>query len=438
MSEAITKIAMVGIGARGSGLLKHLLSMHDVTVTGICDIYEDRVEKYTALCAEKTGIKPRGYTNYKDMLTRDDIDAVIIPTPMIAHSKITNAFLNAGKAVATEVGGASSLEECWELVETSEQSGKPCMMLENCCYGRKEMALLNMVRNNVFGELVFCRGGYLHDLRRLLVDEHDNNRHTRIYNYLTRNGDIYPTHGLGPMAKMLNINRGNRMLSLTSTASSALGMNSWIKENRPEEYEMANSRIAEGDVINTVITCAGGEQMVLTHDTTLPRPYSRGGQVQGTKGIWMESSIYPANKIPQEDFKNGMLYIDKTTPLGCSRVVYREKWQSLDSYLPEYEHPLWREYLNERDDTAKAISAGMDYLVLRAFIDSVKNGTTPPVDVYDAASWMAITCLSEQSVANAGNPVAVPDFTNGKWIEPKYNTKSKYSLDKVNEQLFVR
>ena len=192
---------------------------------------------------------------------------------------------------------------------------------------------------------------------------------------------------------------------------------------------MADTVFSQGDIVNTVITCAGGEQIVLTHDTTLPRPYSRGGQIQGTKGLWIEPSLYSADSVPFEHMKNGLIYLNQSTPLASSRKLYKEMWQDFTDCYDQYEHPLWQEYLAEHGISSESFSAGMDWLVLRAFIDCLKNGTPPPIDVYDAAVWMSITCLSEESIATGSNPVAVPDFTNGKWVEPRVSEKGKYSLD---------
>lgn len=312
--------------------------------------------------------------------------------------------MDSGKYAATEVGGGTSIEQCWELVRTSRRTGKPCMLLENCCYGREEMTVLNMVKQGLFGELVHAEGGYRHDLRDE-VSLGRENRHYRLENYSNRNGDVYPTHDLGPIAKYLGINRGNRMLSLVSIASKARGLNEWNRIHKGEDCDLTHYHFSMGDVITTIIKCAHGETITLFHDTTLPRPYSRANLLQGTKGIW------------QED-KYGV-YFDGVSP-------ERDVWEDLNAYYPKYEHPLWVKF---RNDGVRGGHGGMDYLVLRAFLEAVKAGTQPPIDVYDTAAWMSITTLSEDSVAMGGAPVAIPDFTNGAWINREAPVRGTYSLD---------
>ena len=300
-------------------------------------------------------------------------------------------------------------------MRTSEKTGLPVMLLENCCYNDTEMALLNMIRQGVFGELVHCRGGYEHDLRDE-IGEGDINRHYRQENFMHRNGELYPTHELGPIATYLNLNRGNRMLSLVSMASKGIGEHAWLQEHRPDS-PLSSAHFCEGDVVTTMIRCANGETIVLTHDCTLPRPYSRGGYVQGVKGVW------------QED--NHGIYIEGRTPVDPRSWMH--EWEPDKKYMKEYMHPLWREY---REFGLRGGHGGMDYLVLRALIESIQKGVAFPIDVYDAASWMAITCLSEQSVAMGSMPVPVPDFTDGRWIGREKRPGDMYSLDAVYPEAF--
>ena len=393
------RIAVIGLGSRGVGQMQTLLQMPDVKTAVVCDVYEDRVHTAQDEAEKLQGFRPDGTLDYVEAIHRDDIEAVIIMTSWTTHITIALEALRAGKRVAMEVGGAASLEECWALVRESERTGIPVMMLENCCYHSVEMAMLNMIRQGVFGELVHCQGGYEHDLRDE-IGEGDINRHYRQENFLARNGELYPTHELGPIAKYLNINRGNRMLSLVSMASKSAGLSAWMKEHRQDNPALANAQVNQGDIVTTMIKCANGETIVLTHDCTLPRPYSRGGRIQGTKGIWMEDG-------------HGIYIEGRTKAEGGS---WAHTFESDKPYLEEYEHPLWKEY---REFGMRGGHGGMDYLVLRAFVESVQNHTEPPIDVYDTAEWMAITCLSEMSIAMGSMPVAVPDFTNGRWISRK-------------------
>ena len=411
MKETIN-VVFIGLGGRGYGLLNMVLdTMPDVNVVGVCDLYEDRTERAKEAVINKRGNTPVATLDYHELLKMEEVDAVITPSAWDAHVPICIDAMNAGKYVATEVGGAYSVDQCWELVKTYERTGVPCMMLENCCYGREELTVLNMIKKGMFGEIIHCEGGYEHDLRDEVALGHEN-RHYRLDNYMNRNGELYPTHELGPIAKYLNINRGNRMISLTAMSSKARGINAWIKDNRGEDFENANFAFAQGDIVITCIKCAHGETIVLKHDTTLPRAYSRGNLVHGTKGIWSED-------------KYGCMFDG-----SCEGASWGHRFTDMNEFFPEHEHPLWKDY------TAVGGHGGIDYLVMRGFVEAVKAGTQTPIDVYDTASWMVISCLSEDSIAMGSMPVAIPDFTNGKWIKREPYVRSKYCLEEVCEDLF--
>ena len=228
------RLGVIGLGGRGCGQMKTLLSMPDVEIPAVCDVYADRAEKGREIVREARGYAPDAVTDFHKVLERGDLDAVMIFTSWETHIAIAVEALAHGLRPAMEVGGASSIDECWQLVRASEKAGLPVMLLENCCYGKEEMTLLNMVRQGVFGEVVHCRGAYAHDLRDE-VGMGDINRHYRQRHFLHRNGELYPTHELGPIAKYLNINRGNRMVSLCSMASKSAGLNAWLKEHRPDD-----------------------------------------------------------------------------------------------------------------------------------------------------------------------------------------------------------
>ena len=395
MKETI-KVAVIGIGNRGQSLLKHcILPQPGVQVVAVCDRYEDRVKLGVDMVLEAGQPQPKATQDYRELLDMPELDAALILTSWESHINLACDFMRAGKYTAIEVGGAYSVDDCWKLVRTHEETGTQCMILENCCYGREELMVLNMVRQGLFGEIVHCQGGYRHDLRQEVAFGREN-RHYRFYNYLTRNGENYPTHELGPIANVLNINRGNRMLSLVSMASKSAGLHEYLVREKGPDHDASQMHFAQGDVVTTIIKCAGGETICLTLDTTLPRAYSRAFHVQGTKGMYMEdnNSIFLDGKDNAYDFK------------------WREKWDNAKEYRNQYEHPVWQSYLKEG---VRGGHDGMDWLVLRAFFESVKNGTPAPLDVYDAAAWMSITALSEQSVAMGGAPVAIPDFTNGQW-----------------------
>ena len=391
-------IGFIGLGGRGTGLLQDIvLPREEISVLAVCDKYEDRRENGAKMVREKKGNDPLCTADYREVLAIEAIDAVIVATSWADHLPIVIAAMKAGKYVATEVGGAYSLDECWELVRTHEETGVPCMMLENCCYDRNELMVLNMVKQGIFGEIVHCQGGYRHDLRDEVSFGREN-RHYRLVNYMNRNCENYPTHELGPIAKILNINRGNRMLTLTSIASKSAGLHQFLLDKKGEEYDLTNAEWTQGDVVTTVIKCAHGQTIVLTLDTTLPRWYSRGFHIQGTKAMF------------DEDTRS--IFIDGE---------FREK----------YEHPIWKQYLSEG---VTGSHGGIDWLVFSAFFDAVKKGTQTPIDVYDMAAWMCITPLSAQSIAMGGAPVAIPDFTNGRWINREPIVEGKYCLEKVCEE----
>jgi len=399
------KIAVIGVGGRGRFHAEMLSGMADVEVTAVCDVYEDRVNG-AADSVEKTGGKrPNTYSDYSALLKSESLDGVVIATSWQTHIPIAVAAMKAGVPAGIEVGGVASVEDCEMLVKTYEETGKFCMILQNCNYGREELALLNMAKKGVFGEIVHAQCGYQHDLRGIARSK--ENRHYRLVHYINRNGEIYPNHGLGPMMKILNINRGNRMLSLVSVASKSRGLKEWAKNNLPPEHYLQTETINQGDIVNTIIKCSGGETILLTHDTTLPRPYSRGGRVQGTKGLWYEDnkSIYIEGESPDHTWEDFYAYIEKN----------------------DHEHPLWKEYfalgVEERGH------GGMDYLVLRAFVEDGIKKSRPPIDTYESALLSVVTPLSERSIALGGQSVPVPDFTHGNWIIPVPGEKTKYSLN---------
>ena len=283
-----TNFGFIGLGGRGQGMLREFLDVEGVRVTAVCDIYEDRAQKGKETVKEVSGVDADVYLDYKELLKRDDIKGVVICTTWITHAMIAVDAMKAGKHAAMEVGGAASVEECWQMVRTSEETGKICMIIENCCYDRNEMAVYNMAKQGVFGEIVHIEGGYRHDLRSEICHGREN-RHGRLANFMNRNGELYPTHQLGPAAKLIDINRGNRFVSLCSMASKSRGLNEWLRKNEVEGYDITEYPFAEGDVVTTIIKCANGETILLNHDCSLPRPYSRNYVVEGTKGVYQET-----------------------------------------------------------------------------------------------------------------------------------------------------
>lgn len=391
-------VAYIGYGERGRALLELVLEQVDA-IGAVCDIYEDRAEACAKAVEESRGVRPAVYTDYKAAIADESVNVVMILTAWESHIPIALEAMRAGKAVALEVGGAYSVEDCWKLVRTQESTGVPFMFLENCCFGRRELMIKNMVELGLFGRIVHCSGGYHHDLREEIAFGVEN-RHYRLRNYLSRNCENYPTHELGPIARILGINKGNRMVSLTSTASCAAGMHEYILANKSDDEALINAEFAQGDVVTTVIKCARGETITLTLDTTLPRFYSRGFTVRGTKGMYEEAT--------------DSVFLDRQEDRAYDWTWVKNKVGNADEYTHEYEHPIWKQFL---EDGVRGGHGGMDYLELKAFFDALRADAPMPIDVYDAAAWMAITALSEISIANGSAPVEIPDFTSGRWEE---------------------
>ncbi len=390
------KVGLIGLGQRGFFLLRDtLLPMtgERLEIVGICDVYEDRRKTAAKMIEEACGHRPVMAEDYREILELK-IDAVLIMSSWRSHLEMAIQAMKAGKYVGMEVGGAYSVEECWRLVHTSEETGMPCMLMENCCYGKRELMVLNMVKQGVFGDVVYCEGGYHHDLREEIAGG-EVNRHYRLQEYLHRNCENYPTHELGPIARILGINRGNRMLSLTSTASCAKGMHAYLQKQTGPVTRYADAAFAQGDVVNTVIRCAGGETICLTLDTTLPRAYSRGFTVRGTEAAYFEDT--------------DSLFLDREH--HSYEFDPRPLWGNAAEYETKYLHPLWRDF------NPTGGHGGMDEMVYGAFVDAALAGAQPPIDVYDAAAWMSITALSEASISMGSMPVAIPDFTSGRWVQ---------------------
>ncbi len=391
------KIGLIGLGQRGDIWVKAILKnfTDDLQIVAVCDVYADRVANSSKEIEEASKHRPAEYLNSDDLLNDNNVEAVIISAAWEAHIPLAIKAMTIGKITALEVGGAYSIDDCWQLVRTYEKTKTPFFFMENCCYGKKELLATSMVRKGLLGEVVYCHGAYCHDLRNE-ISYGVKNRHYRLRNYLTRNCDNYPTHELGPIAKLLNINRGNRMVSLVSLSSKARGLETYVKEHE-DLAPLHNKHFMQGDVVETLIKCADGSLISLKLDTTLPHAYSREFSVSGTKGMFAELGDLALIDAAAFDHEK-----DVNEYFGSSKQYEKD-------YLPK----IWQEVTEEQ---IKAGHGGMDHLMLKGFIDAIKHNTEMPIDVYDAAAWMAITCLSEDSIAQGGKPVAIPDFTGGQWV----------------------
>jgi hypothetical protein len=405
------RLAIIGTGLRGQNHLWNALQRPDVDLIAICDIDERMLQSARDLVIKSGKPMPRIYTGdpyaYRKLLEEKDLQAVLIATPWEWHTPMILDSISANvKYVGTEVVLGITLQDHWNVVNAATSKGAHVMMMENVCYRRDVMAVLQMVREGLFGELIHMQGGYQHDLRGVKFNDgktpYDSGvefgekgfseARWRTNHSVHRNGDLYPTHGIGPIAEMLNINYGNRFVSLCSFSSKSRGLHEYIVKKGGAQHPNAKIEFKLGDVVTTQIRCANGETILLQHDTSLPRPYSLGFRVQGTRGLWMDV--------------NHSLYIE-----GLS--AKSDAWEDAQSWLDKYDHPSWQRWGKEAENAGHG---GMDFFVLQAFVESAINQTNTPMDVFDAAAWSSITPLSEMSIELGNQTVEMPDFTSGQWM----------------------
>lgn len=393
------RVGFIGVGARGGGHVAQMLAIEGVDVIAICDNHVPTAERSVKRVKDKTGKTPAVYTNgdtdYKRMLDRDDIDIVIIATPWDWHARMAVDTMKAGKHAFLEVPAALTVEECWELVDTSEVTQKHCMMMENVNYGREELMVLNMCRLGVFGELLHGEAAYIHDLRGQMHEVEHGTGSWRTYEYVKHNGNLYPTHGLGPVAQYMNINRGDRLDYMSSVSSPSRARELYAKANFPADHKWNKVKFQCGDISTTIAKTVGGKTLMIQWDEQLPRPYTRHNLVQGTKGVW---AGFPDRVVIEGKTKSTDSWVEG---------------DGLETFYKEYDHPLWKRVGEE----AKRMGGhgGMDFVMLWRIVYCLRNGLPLDQDVYDAATWSVITPLSEWSVKNRGQSIDVPDFTRGKW-----------------------
>jgi hypothetical protein len=391
------RVGLVGCGGRGTGHLKDLLAIPNVQVAALCDIVKEKVERGKSL-VEKAGQKtPAIYLknewDFENLCQRDDLDLIYVVTPWNWHFPMLNSGLNHGKHVVVEVPAVNTLEECWKMVEASEKNRRHCIMIENCCYGYNEMLVLTMVRAGLFGELIHGEAAYIHDLRSLLF-QNEGEALWRRFEHIKRDGNIYPTHGLGPVAQYMDINRGDRFDYMVSMSSLEKGLSTYRANHLPQGDPRWNESYKCGDINTSLIKTARGRTIMLQHDVVSPRPYDRLNMISGTKGTFRD--------YPPRIFFDG---------------EGKEEWNPIDKYKDQYEHPLWK----KGGEMARKMGGhgGMDYIMNFRLIQCMREGLTPDMDVYDAASWTVPAPLSELSVAQGSAPMKFPDFTRGKWQQPR-------------------
>jgi hypothetical protein len=389
----IVRLGLIGVGGRGDGLIDNFGAIPQVRITALCDVVKDKVDRAQARLEKAGKPAPALYHSndhaYERLVARDDIDLVVIATPWVWHVPMALAGMKAGKHVAVEVPAARSIEDCWALVDASEKTRRHCIQLENCCYGENELMVLLMVRAGLFGGLTHAACAYNHDLRSILFSNEGEGLWRRFEN-VQRNGNLYPTHGLGPVAHYMDINRGDRFDYMVSMSSPSLSLQAYREEKVPPEDPRQKEGYRNGDLNVSLIKTAQGRMITLEHNVATPQPYDRINLIAGTKGIFRD---YPPR-----------IFVDRGG---------RDEFGPLDPYKERFTHPYWRRV----GELARELGGhgGMDFVMAYRLIEGMRQGTAPDIDVYDAAAWSAPGPLSELSVAKGGIPVKFPDFTRGGW-----------------------
>jgi predicted dehydrogenase len=405
-------LGMIGTGLRGQVLLRELLQRGDVDIAALCDIEPLMLGRALAQL-DKAG-RPRPFTcgedrdpfAYRRLLSQRGLDGVVIATPWEWHAVMAIDAMEAKVPVGCEVVAGVTLQDHWDVLNTQLKTGTPYMLLENVCYRRDVMAALRMVREGVFGELIHLQGGYQHDLRGVKFNSGDpaapydsgaefgaqgwSEARWRTAHSVKRNGDLYPSHGIGPLAMATNIHRGNRFTHINAFATKARGLHEYLVKKGGADHPNTKVAFKLGDVVTTTLACANGETILLQHDTSLPRPYSLGFRVQGTQGLWMD--------------------VNKSVHVEGQSKPHR--WDDAQTWFDRYDHPLWKRHAAQAEGAGHG---GMDFFVINGFVEALKAREPFPIDVFDAVAWSAITPLSEQSVAEGFRTLPFPDFTAGQW-----------------------
>lgn len=386
------RVAIIGTGGRGTSLLGNLLAAN-AQVVALCDIVKEKAEHAAELVVAAGQKKPELFTDgehhYQALAAKNDVDLVIVATPWNWHAEMALAVMAHDKDVFVEVPAVSTIEDCWKIVRASEETRRHCVMLENCCYGYNETLILRMIHGGEFGELLYGEGAYLHDLRNELFSNAGEGLWRRT-EHTKADGNLYPTHGLGPVANYMGIQRGDRFDYLVSMSAPQRGLDRYRKENLKDDDPRWSERYVTGDLNTSLIKTVNGLSITVKHAVSSPHPYSRINMIAGTKGVFED---YPPR-----------IYFD-----GMNKD---EAWGSIDAWK-RYEHPLWK----EEGERAQKVGGhgGMDFIMIDRLLACVRQGLPPDMDVYDAAAWSAVGPLSVASVSRRSAPVEVPDFTQGGW-----------------------
>lgn len=391
----IVRVGFVGVGGMGGAHVRNFLGLEGIEIVALCDIDSARNEEVSSWVTDDGRAPPAMYgrheTDFVRMCETEDLDLVFTATPWEWHVPVCVSAMENGKHAATEVPATYTTDDCWRLVEYAEKYRKHCVMMENCNYDRPEMMVFHMARLGLFGDILHAECGYLHDLREIKFSEVGEGLWRRAHS-MVRDGNLYPTHGLGPVANVMDINRGDQFEYLVSMSSPSQGLQEWAMANYPENHLKRRERYVLGDVNTTMIKTVRGRTIYLSHDTNLPRPYSRIHMVQGTKGLFQG---YP-HRVHIEGLSPG------------------HEWQDWMDLRDKYDHPLWKD-LEEQSEGAG--HGGMDFIEDYRLVKCLREGKATDMNVYDAAAMSVITPLSEWSVANRSRPIDVPDFTRGRWAQ---------------------
>jgi hypothetical protein len=396
------RVAVIGLH-RGLTHVSSCLGIEFAEVVAVCDIVDDRAKAAADLCEKKSGKRPVIYSGnehvWEQMVARDDIDAVYIATPWAWHVPMALRTLDQGKHAFIEVAAALTVDDCWKLVDASERTQRHCIMLENCCYGENELFVLNLARQGVFGQLTHAECAYLHDLRTVLFSLGTEGDWRRNYHW-EYNGNLYPTHGLGPVAQYLGVGRGDQFKYLVSMSSEEMSLTHYRNAHQPNGGRHANEKYVCGDMNTSLVKTESGRTIMLQHDVVSPRPYSRINALYGTGAVFFD---YPAR-----------LSVDEPKPYGLA-ADSSEDWLSdkdLQLMRDKFTHPLWKKLAERAKGSGHG---GMDFVMSWRLMDCLRQGVTPDSVVYDAAAWSCIIETSVHSVANGSQPVNIPDFTRGLW-----------------------
>jgi len=396
------RVGVVGTGGRGTSLLSTMLTMPDVAFPALCDINADNLARAQAMVESAGKPKPEGYSDgeeaFRALMARGDLDAVILATPWQWHTPMGVCAMEHGIYAGMEVPCALSLDDCWQLVDTHEKTGVPCMMMENWSFRRDNLAVLRMIREGLLGEIMHCHCAHSHNcVPHWFFDTEGNIRWGGEF-LVNHNRDQYPTNSLGPVLSWMNINCGDRFETLASTATASRAINAFFTRKYGPDHPNAKREYKQGDIVTSVVRTAKGKSIVINYDMQLPRPYDNRWMIQGLLGLYDEDK--------------SAVYIEGRSPKF-------EEWEPFAPYQEQYEHPWWAAM---KDNAGQFGHGGTDYIELQQFLNAVRAKTQTPIDVYDSVVMSCVVALSEMSIADGGKPVACPDFTRGKWetAQPRF------------------